>query len=85
MTLLLAMPHGPDRPLQPLQLRRRIGARPALDVHLDDLVGYLPLTALFVYLGSRLEELSVNDPAIWLGAAGLIFFVLITRARRSRC
>jgi uncharacterized membrane protein YdjX (TVP38/TMEM64 family) len=42
-------------------------------------IGYLPLTALFVYLGSRLEELSVTDPAIWLGAAGLIFFVLITR------
>ncbi len=42
-------------------------------------VGYLPLTALFVYLGSKLEELSPNDPAIWIGAAGLIFFVLVTR------
>ena len=42
-------------------------------------VGYLPLTALFVYLGSKLEELSPNDPAIWVGAAGLIFFVLVTR------
>ena len=42
-------------------------------------VGYLPLTILFVYLGSKLEELSPNDPAIWIGAAGLIFFVLVTR------
>ncbi len=42
-------------------------------------VGYLPLTVLFVYLGSKLEELSPNDPAIWVGAAGLIFFVLVTR------
>lgn len=42
-------------------------------------VGYIPLTALFVYLGSRLEELSPNDPAIWLGVAALIFFVLISR------
>ena len=42
-------------------------------------VGYLPLTVLFVYLGSKLEELSPNDPAIWIGAAGLIFFVLVTR------
>jgi len=42
-------------------------------------VGYLPLTALFVYLGSKLEELSPNDPAIWIGAAGLIFFALVTR------
>ncbi len=42
-------------------------------------VGYLPLTALFVYLGSRLEELSINDPAIWIAAAGLIFFILVTK------
>jgi len=42
-------------------------------------VGYLPLTALFVYLGSRLEELSPNDPAIWIGAAAFIFFILVTR------
>jgi uncharacterized membrane protein YdjX (TVP38/TMEM64 family) len=42
-------------------------------------LGYLPLTALFVYLGSKLEELSPNDPAIWIGAAGLIFFALVTR------
>jgi uncharacterized membrane protein YdjX (TVP38/TMEM64 family) len=42
-------------------------------------VGYLPLTVLFVYLGSKLEELSPNDPAIWVGAAGLIFFVLVTK------
>jgi uncharacterized membrane protein YdjX (TVP38/TMEM64 family) len=42
-------------------------------------VGYLPLTALFVYLGSKLEELSPNDPAIWIGVAGLIFFALVTR------
>ena len=42
-------------------------------------VGYVPLTVLFVYLGSRLEELSPTDPAIWIGAAALIFFVLVTR------
>jgi uncharacterized membrane protein YdjX (TVP38/TMEM64 family) len=42
-------------------------------------IGYLPLTALFVYLGSKLEELSPNDPAIWIAAAALVFFVLVTR------
>ena len=41
-------------------------------------VGYTPLTLLFVYLGSRLEELSPNDPAIWIGAVALIFFVVVT-------
>ena len=43
------------------------------------LIGYIPLTLLFVYLGSRLESLSPNDPAIWIGAAAMIFFVLVTR------
>ncbi len=42
-------------------------------------VGYIPLTALFVYLGSRLEELSLNDPFIWLGAAALIAMLVVTR------
>ena len=32
-------------------------------------VGYLPLTALFTYLGSRLEELSLDDPLLWAGVA----------------
>lgn len=43
------------------------------------LVGYLPITALFVLLGSRLEELSPTDPVIWIGAAVLIVLMLITR------
>lgn len=42
-------------------------------------VGYLPITALFVLLGSRLEELSPTDPVIWIGAAVLIAMLLITR------
>ena len=45
-------------------------------------VGYLPLTALFVYLGSRLEELSPTDPIIWLTAAVLIAFLLLGRRLR---
>ncbi len=43
------------------------------------LVGYLPITALFVFLGSRLEELSPTDPAIWIGAIVLIGLLLATR------
>lgn len=43
------------------------------------MVGYTPLTLLFVYLGSRLEELSLTDPAVWISAAALIFFVVLTR------
>jgi uncharacterized membrane protein YdjX (TVP38/TMEM64 family) len=35
-------------------------------------VGYLPLTAYFIYLGSRLEGFSVEDPILWIGAVLLI-------------
>lgn len=43
------------------------------------LVGYLPLTAVFVYLGSRLETLSATDPVIWLGALVLIALLVVSR------
>jgi uncharacterized membrane protein YdjX (TVP38/TMEM64 family) len=42
-------------------------------------VGYLPLTALFVILGSRLQDISAEDPVIWGGAIVLIILLLITR------
>ena len=42
-------------------------------------VGYLPITVLFVYLGSELEELSPTDPILWIGAAVMIALLLLTR------
>jgi uncharacterized membrane protein YdjX (TVP38/TMEM64 family) len=42
-------------------------------------VGYLPLTALFTYLGSRLEELRLDDPLLWAGALLLLGLLLLTR------
>ena len=42
-------------------------------------VGYIPITAVFVYLGSQLEELSPTDPLLWAGAAVLIVLLLVTR------
>ncbi|MGH2976285.1 MAG: TVP38/TMEM64 family protein [Solirubrobacterales bacterium] len=46
-------------------------------------VGYLPLTAVFVYLGSRLEALSATDPLLWIGALVLVALVALTaRLRR---
>ncbi len=42
-------------------------------------VGYLPITAIFVYLGSRLEDLSLDDPLLWAGAALLVVLLLLTR------
>ena len=48
------------------------------------LVGYLPLTVVFVYLGSQLEELSPTDPILWLGAAVLIGLLVVTHRVRER-
>lgn len=39
-------------------------------------LGYLPITALFVYFGSRLDELSLSDPALWIGVALLLSLLL---------
>jgi uncharacterized membrane protein YdjX (TVP38/TMEM64 family) len=43
------------------------------------IVGYLPLTAVFAYLGSQLEELSITDPLLWAGAVVLLALLLLTR------
>jgi uncharacterized membrane protein YdjX (TVP38/TMEM64 family) len=43
------------------------------------IVGFLPLTILFVLLGSRLEDISPTDPVIWGGAAVMIALLVITR------
>ena len=46
-------------------------------------IGYLPITAVFVYVGSQLEELSATDPVLWIGALVLIALVVLTaRLRR---
>lgn len=42
-------------------------------------VGYLPITALSVYLGTRLEDLSVTDPRIWGAVIGLLALLLLAR------
>ncbi len=44
------------------------------------MVGYLPITAISVYLGSRLEDLHLTDPLV-LGAAA-VFALLILAAHR---
>lgn len=38
-------------------------------------IGYIPITAMFVYLGTRLESISVTDPQVLAGAAGLLLLL----------
>jgi len=49
-------------------------------------VGFLPLTAVMTLLGSRLQELSLSDPILWLALAPLVVLLAVSRplARRLR-
>jgi uncharacterized membrane protein YdjX (TVP38/TMEM64 family) len=47
-------------------------------------VGYLPITALFVYLGTELEELSPTDPILIVGGIGMAAAVYIAHRLRGR-
>jgi uncharacterized membrane protein YdjX (TVP38/TMEM64 family) len=48
------------------------------------LVGYIPITALFVYLGSQLEELSPTDPILIVGAIVLVAAMIVAHRMRGR-
>jgi uncharacterized membrane protein YdjX (TVP38/TMEM64 family) len=39
-------------------------------------IGYMPITAYFTYLGSRLEGFSIEDPIVWIGAGALLLALL---------
>ncbi len=45
-------------------------------------LGYIPITALSIYLGSRLEHLSATDPLIWAAALIVVGLLLLTRRLR---
>lgn len=49
-------------------------------------VGFLPLTVVFVLLGSRLEELSLSDPLLYAALAPILALLFAARplARRMR-
>lgn len=49
-------------------------------------VGFLPLTVVFVLLGSRLQELSLGDPLLYLALAPVLVLLAVSRplARRMR-
>jgi uncharacterized membrane protein YdjX (TVP38/TMEM64 family) len=42
-------------------------------------VGYLPITAYFTYLGSKLEGFSLEDPIVWIGAAAFVLAIFGVR------
>ncbi len=46
-------------------------------------IGYIPITALFVYFGTRLEELSLSDPLLWIVVVGLLILLGLTHRLRG--
>ncbi len=79
ITLLLGMRLVPIVPFSFFSYAAGSARVPVFTFMWTTAVGYLPLTAVFVYLGSRLEELSLDDPLLWLGAAVIIGLLLLTR------
>jgi uncharacterized membrane protein YdjX (TVP38/TMEM64 family) len=47
-------------------------------------VGYVPITAYFVYVGSRLESFSAEDPIVLIGAGALLLAVIGARFLLTR-
>jgi len=45
-------------------------------------IGYIPITAVSIYLGSKLEDLSPTDPLVWAAALIVIGLLLLTRRLR---
>jgi uncharacterized membrane protein YdjX (TVP38/TMEM64 family) len=82
-TLLLGMRLVPIIPFSFFSIAAG-AARVRLTTYLwTTVVGYLPLTAMFVYLGSQLEDFSATDPVIWAGAIVLLALLLLTRRLTS--
>ncbi len=84
VTLLLGMRLVPVIPFSLFSMVAGAAHAPVPTFIWTTAVGYLPLTAVFVYLGSQLEELSPTDPILWLGAAVLIALLLVTRTVHRR-
>lgn len=79
VTLLLAVRLIPVIPFSLFSIAAGAAHIPRWRFAWTTLVGYLPITAIFVYLGSQLEELSPTDPVLWASALALIAMLLAAR------
>ena len=83
VTLLLSMRLVPIVPFSLFSYAAGAARVPLARFVWTTAIGYLPLTAVFVYLGSQLEELSATDPVLWIGALVLIALLLLTGRLRQ--
>jgi uncharacterized membrane protein YdjX (TVP38/TMEM64 family) len=82
VTLLLAARLVPIVPFSLFSFVAGAAAAPRIRFLWTTAVGYLPITAVAVYLGTSLEDLSPTDPRVW--AAVAIVLALLLLARRLR-
>jgi uncharacterized membrane protein YdjX (TVP38/TMEM64 family) len=75
-TLLLAMRLIPIVPFSLVSYAAGAARVPPWRFAWTTLVGYLPITAITVYLGSRLEGLSLSDPLVLASIAALLGLLL---------
>lgn len=71
-TLLLALRLIPILPFSVVSYAAGAARVPAWRFAWTTLVGYLPITAITVYLGSRLEGLSLTDPVVLASAVAIL-------------
>jgi uncharacterized membrane protein YdjX (TVP38/TMEM64 family) len=79
VTLLLAMRLVPIVPFSLFSYIAGAARVPQWTFLWTTAIGYIPITAVFIYLGSRLEELSLGDPVLWIGALVILALFLLTR------
>ena len=79
VTLLLAARLVPIVPFSLFSYVAGAAAAPRFRFMWTTAVGYLPITALAVYLGTSLEEFSLTDPRIWIAVGGLLALLLLAR------
>ncbi|HVY95606.1 MAG TPA: VTT domain-containing protein [Solirubrobacterales bacterium] len=76
-TLLLAIRLIPILPFSIVSYAAGAARVPAWRFAWTTVVGYLPITAITVYLGSRLEGLSLTDPLVLASAGALVALLLL--------
>ncbi len=79
VTLLLAARLVPIVPFSLFSYVAGAAQAPRIRFVWTTAVGYLPITALSVYLGTSLEDLSLSDPRIWVAVAVLVALLLLAR------
>jgi uncharacterized membrane protein YdjX (TVP38/TMEM64 family) len=82
VTLLLAARLVPIVPFSLFSIVAGVAEAPRVRFVWTTAVGYLPITAVAVYLGTSLEDLSPTDPRVW--AAVLAVLALLLLARRLK-